>query len=154
MAAFISYELKADLFTARGHNEAMREVNREVLERHRDRNLPRHFQGGATSRYGYRQRTARYTQRKRRKYGHSIPLVYTGGTRDAIRQNTKITATRNGGRLKSRGRFPMKEAMRSEIEIITRDERDELAAFALNRYVKKAGEKRFRRQRRKKGSGS
>lgn len=153
MGARISYEVNADLFTARGHNEAMREVNREVLERQRDRNLHKHFQGGATERYGYRKRTAAYIRRKRKKYGHSIPLVWTGGTRDSIRQNVKITATKNGGRLKSKGRMPMSAEMKSEIERITKDEMSDLLEFATNRYVQKAGSERFRRKRKKKGGG-
>lgn len=153
MVARISYELNADLFTARGHNEAMREVNREVLERQRDKNLPKHFKGGATERYGYRKRTLAYVNRKRKKYGHSIPLVWTGGTRDAVLSGVKITATRNGGRLKTRGRFPMSAEMRSEIERISPDEMDDLLAYATNRYAYKAGLERFRRKRKRKGSG-
>lgn len=153
MVARLSYELNADLFTARGHNEAMREVNREVLVKQWVTNLPKHFKGGASERYGYRRRSAKYVERKRKKYGHSIPLVWTGGTRDAVLANVKITATRNGGRLKTRGRMPMSAEMRGEIERITPDEIRELTDFAGRIYLQKARSPRFRRLRKKKGSG-
>lgn len=40
--------------------------------------LKRHFQPGAAGTYDYRPRSLEYLTRKRRKYGHSIPLVATG----------------------------------------------------------------------------
>lgn len=150
MPARIHYEIKAELVTARGHNEIMRECNRGLLERHRDRNLPRHFEGGATSRYGYAKRSAKYTARKRKKYGHSIPMVFSGRLRAEIRQNVKITATRNGGRLKSRGYFPMRAEFRAEIERIAPEEQNDLMEWAGKKYLNLALSKRFRRQRRKK----
>lgn len=154
MVARIAYEINADLFTARGHRQAMNEVNREVLTRHRDRNLKRHFQGGNTQRYGLRVRTAAYTARKRRRWGHSIPLVWSGGTRDAILSSAKVTATYKGGNIRARGRMPMSQEMKSEIERISPDEMDDLLLFATDRYAYKAGLERFRRKRKKKGGGN
>lgn len=150
----ISYTLDASLVTKRAHGQIMREVNRAVLERWRDRYLPRHFQGGASSRYGYEPRTARYTARKRKKYGHSLPLVYTGRLRDEIKQRVKITATQHRGNLKSRGYFPMKQVLRSEIERVMLFENEELAQFARDLYVRLAKRPEYKRQRTRRSSQS
>lgn len=40
--------------------------------------LKEHFKAGAAARYQYRPRKARYLAQKRRRYGHTIPLVATG----------------------------------------------------------------------------
>lgn len=41
----------------------------------------RHFRSGAKARYGYQPRTAGYNKRKRRRFGHAQPLVWTGESR-------------------------------------------------------------------------
>ncbi len=38
---------------------------------------PRHFRYGAQGRYGYKQRSRKYRDRKMRVYGHRRPLVYS-----------------------------------------------------------------------------
>lgn len=42
---------------------------------------PRHFDPSAYSRYGYKHRTRKYTARKRKEKGHTVPLVWSGASR-------------------------------------------------------------------------
>lgn len=153
MVAAISYQLDQTLVTARAHGQMMRLVNQSVLQRWRDRYLPLHFQGGATSRYGYAPRSAKYTARKRRRVGHSIPLVLTGRLRDEIKKNVKITATQHGGRIRSRGYFPMKAELRGEIEKVMPAENRDLADWAGKEYLRLSRKPEFARQRKRKGKG-
>ena len=41
---------------------------------------PRHFEWGASGKYGYKPRSPKYYKRKQRVMGHRRPLVYTGET--------------------------------------------------------------------------
>lgn len=47
-----------------------------------DFNRP-HYLPGAASKYGYQKRKEKYTRRKRRQYGHTTPLVWSGTTKAA-----------------------------------------------------------------------
>ncbi len=155
MVCAISYKFDANLVTNRANAQIMREINRGMLERWRDRYLPLHFQGGATNRYGFDARSARYTSRKRKKYGHTISLVYTGKLRDTIRQNMKPpTATQYKGSIKSRGYFPMKQVLRSEIERVMPFENAELAAWALKQYTRMAKDPKYARKRTRRGGAA
>ena len=155
MVCAISYTIDANVVTKRAHAQIMREINRGMLERWRDRYLPMHFQAGATTRYGYEKRSAKYTARKRKKYGHSIPLVYTGRLRDTIRENMKPpTATQYKGSIKSRGYFPMKAVLRSEIERVMPFENAELAAWALKQYTRMAKDPKYARKRTRRGGAA
>jgi hypothetical protein len=53
---------------------------------------PKHFTRAGAIEYGYTPRTARYETRKRRKFGHTNPLVWTGESK-AASQNARIQAT-------------------------------------------------------------
>jgi hypothetical protein len=154
MAFEISYTVDSSLVTKRVHGQIMREVNRGMLLRWRDRYLPLHFQSGNHQRYRLDIRSIRHTIRKRRKYGHSIPLVFSGQLRDTIRQNMKPpTATQYRASIRSRGYFRMKEGLRSEIERVMPFENEELAEWALKEYTRMARSPQYRRIRRRKGSG-
>lgn len=48
------------------------------------KHLKSHFRKGAAQKYKYRKRSAEYLQTKRRKYGHTQPLVATGLTRKQV----------------------------------------------------------------------
>lgn len=153
MVVAINFEIKANLVTKRSHGQIMRQVNRGMLERWRDRFLPLHFEGGASQRYGYRPRTSRYVARKRRMVGHNIPLVLTGRLRDTIRRGVVIRATQYRASARSRGYFPMRNEMRGEIERITDAERRDLIQWGRREYLRLAKKPEFARRRRSKGRG-
>lgn len=46
---------------------------------------PRHFKPGAATKYGYQRRTKAYSERKFRRFGHRLPLVWTGESEMWIR---------------------------------------------------------------------
>lgn len=150
----LAFTLESNLLTKRGHARLMRDLLREAMEEHRDEKLPKHFErnadtspGGA---YGYAKRTAKYQKRKARQVGHQIPLVLTGKLQQAIRSNVKITATQHRSRLTTRGYFPMRVAMRQEIETISPNEQSEmigLLGLKYSSYAKKSDYQEFRRQR-------
>jgi hypothetical protein len=148
MVVAINFEIKANLVTKRSHGQIMRQVNRGMLERWRDRFLPLHFEGGATQRYGYRPRSGRYLARKRRMVGHGIPLVLTGRLRDTIRRGVVIRATQHRGTARSRGYFPMRNEMRGEIERITDAERRDLIEWGLAEYLRLAKRPEHKRRSR------
>ncbi len=54
----------------------------------------RHFSNMAYSEYGYQKRTSAYNRRKQRAFGHNLPLVFTGQSRD-LSQSRNIRATKN-----------------------------------------------------------
>lgn len=152
MVVGINFEIKANLVTKRAHGQIMRQVNRGILERWRDKYLPLHFEGGASQRYGYRPRSGRYLARKRKQVGHGIPLVLTGRLRDAIRRGVVIRATQYRGTARSRGYFPMRNEMRGEIERITDAERRELVEWARKEYLRLAGKPEFKRRRQRRNA--
>jgi hypothetical protein len=149
------FVVKQNMVTARGHAQIMRDLNRGILERWEHRYLPLHFKGGATERYGYRRRSAKYNAWKGKRFGHTIPLRLTGGTEAAVKSKVKITATQNRARLVTKGRNfdrglgGLTTEMRSEIEKIIPRERDELVEWAANEYVRRAGLPQYKRERRR-----
>lgn len=145
--------LESNLFNKRGHKKVMRQLLREMIERHHREKLPRHFErnadtapGGA---YGYAKRTAKYQKRKARQVGHQIPLVLTGRLRDHIQSNVRITATATRARLTTRGYFPMRTEMRAEIETLSRVEISEMRGLMGLKYVDAAKRPEFQQHVRK-----
>lgn len=171
----ISFEVTSDLVSKRAFGQIMREVNRGILQRWADVYLPRHFEGGATQRYGYRVRTAKYTARKRRHFGHSIPLVYTGKLKETIQKNITIRGTQYRATLKSRGQFgsfvpkfqgtskkttttnnrprvSTIQQTRGEMERILPQEREELLKWGERRFYELAKSDKYRRKRKQRRS--
>jgi hypothetical protein len=151
----IAVTVQSNLLTKRGHAKLMRDLLRETLEEHRDQKLPKHFERNADTApgggYGYSARTAKYQRRKAKQAGHQIPLVLTGRLKQAIMSGVKITATQHRSQLKTRGYFPMRVAMRMEIESITEYEQSEMRGMIGLKYSHYAKTKpeyqEFRRQR-------
>ncbi len=81
----------------RMHAKLMRNINRRTMERQLTDRVPLHFEMIAYSRYGARQRSVKYNERKRKKYGHIEPNVRTGKMQESL--EGKITATQYGARL-------------------------------------------------------
>lgn len=70
----------------------------DTMARHWHRYIrPKHFTPAGAAEYGYRPRTADYVDKKRKKYGHNDPLVFTG-TSKRLSRIARITATSKGSK--------------------------------------------------------
>jgi len=152
----ISVELRSDLLTTRQHAKIMRDVNREIMERHRRLILRRHFEGTPETRAGgawdYAPRSLKYNRWKKRKVGHTIPLVLTGKLKQIVLTQSKITATQHRSRLYVRGYFPMKPELRDEIEAVSSQDAAALVKWAKKEYIDRANDPANRRKRRRKAT--
>lgn len=115
---------------------------------------PKHFTKAGAREYGYAPRTRAYTERKFKKFGHRLPLVFTGETRNLAR-NRKIKATGkmmrviiNAPRLNEPGRGKRKINMRDEMtRVSTRERRAMVNLFAqvFDRRLKASSTTRVKR---------
>ena len=56
---------------------------------------PKHFTAAGASEYGYRPRSPEYERRKQKRFGHKLPLVWTGESRTRSRvRNVKANSRR------------------------------------------------------------
>lgn len=65
--------------------------------------MPQHFRAGAEGKYGMKPRSARYTIRKARKFGHRNPLEFTGMLKAMVRQQVRVTGSSKRARLTMNG---------------------------------------------------
>jgi len=65
--------------------------------------LRRHFFESATTRYGYKARSAKYEQRKQRRKGHTRPLVWSGDMRRMLLRSITLSGTSKRARGKLMG---------------------------------------------------
>lgn len=65
--------------------------------------LPKHFTHAGATEYGYAPRTRLYTLRKRKKWGHTYPLVWSGATKQAALRTQDVKATSKGAVVTLRG---------------------------------------------------
>lgn len=96
---------------AKQHRRASREAYQQIAEMHHRENTPKRFTQEHAQAAGYRKRSGEqftfgskafwgsYTGRKLRQHGHTLPLVFTGKTRERARMTT-ITVTTNRGQLR------------------------------------------------------
>ncbi len=156
MAVHVVAEIVEQGVTKRTHNKIMKKINRAAMIHHRDKRLALHYQENAKTRpggeYGFRERSKKYNRRKMRKKGHTKPNVYSGYMQRYIRNNSRITATRNRGRFYSRNYFKMKVEARQEIEVVARSEHVEIAKEQNERYTTEANKPSNQRKRRRKVS--
>lgn len=149
----------------RNHRRYLNRAHRKAAELHHRRHMREHFQPGAIAKYGYAPRSAAYQRRKKRLYGHNLPLVYTGNTRRTILSQRTIVATARYARLTMRipitggsgrfldakalqrmGRKPLSRAQIdgqekiltriAELETISTDEQYAIAAEIEREYLK------------------
>lgn len=107
----------------RDHRRALTKANEAAAIYHHEHHIPRHFEGFAGAKYGYPRRSLGYEKRKQHRYGHKLPLVYTGKTRAAVTSNRRVQKTYKGATLILRipikggsGRF-MDDAARKRLGI-------------------------------------
>lgn len=72
-----------------GLGAAAKQWQREFAERH--------FEPFAAAKYGYRRRTEKYNARKRRRFGHEMPLVWTGTTHEWVTTRFQEPTVRRSG---------------------------------------------------------
>lgn len=93
--------------TGREEDARIREASKTGAEFHHDKQIKRHFQAGAATRYGYVSRTAKYQKLKKRLGLSSLPLVFSGKTREEITGSREVTATATkGAKLIMKASFP------------------------------------------------
>lgn len=86
----------------------MRQITRSVMQAigmYWDESmLPRHFEETAKRRYGYKARGKKYQAKKRRRRGHTKPLVNTGEMQREITSRAEIRTSARGVRIHLRAR--------------------------------------------------
>lgn len=141
------------LVSRRNHGLLMRESLRAAAQRHVQVTLGKHFKDLPETRpggpYGYAQRNDGYLERKKKRFGSTLPLVRTGKMRRYVRNNARITATQHRARVRLRNYFPMTAQMRSELEAITPQEAAESREFARDHYISQAARPKYQRQRKR-----
>lgn len=75
----------------------IRETAKAEAQFHQVTHTKLHFQRGASKRYGYKKRSTKYVQRKKRITGQAQPLVFSGATKASVQQNANVTGTATRG---------------------------------------------------------
>lgn len=83
----------------RNHRKFLNKAHRAAAAYHHEKHIWRHFDPQAYARYGYENRSRKYTERKFRLFGHRLPNVFTGATRRQALTQRQITATPSSARL-------------------------------------------------------
>ena len=79
--------------TARQVRPIVKAAMQTVARQWHRQTLPQHFERSAKRKYGYETRSPRYTHRKRKRFGHADPLVYTGDMRRMVLRMVRIAGT-------------------------------------------------------------
>lgn len=73
-------------------------ANGMVVQRWHRHRLPVHFTHRAKAMYGYREREGGHEDRKKRRFGHTLPLVFTGASKAAMLSQVRVTSSARGAR--------------------------------------------------------
>lgn len=84
--------------TLRGANDALTQAQTKGALFHFENFLPLHFTHAGAARYGYRKRQLKYERQKRRRFGHTYPLVFSGESQRQALSGARIMATPKGAR--------------------------------------------------------
>lgn len=141
---------------SREHNKILRAVNVKAADYHHRIHMPDHFKMLGYQKYGISRRSSAYNKRKQKKYNHTLPLVFTGFTRQLVLSQRRIRATPKGAKLEMRAAFKggsgrirwrsdmtkkqVSSAMeaikrKAELEAISQSEVEKLAELRLKWYV-------------------
>lgn len=147
----LSITYNENLVTPRAHNQIMNRVYRGEMEQHKQAILPRHFMdvpetrpGGA---YGYLPRSSNWLARKRREGRPLTPNVYSGQMRFLVVWGSRVRATRDHGTLTVQNYFPLTEARRREIEVISSREQERMVKRLESNYTQLATSPEYARKR-------
>jgi hypothetical protein len=114
---------------ARQLKSYVKRANMESVGMWHGRIAKQHFQTGASTRYGYRQRSGSYIARKVRVKGHRLPLVWSGRTRRSVLQSIRITGTSKSATGKMRANVLNFNRLYDEIVRVTKSEATTMARF-------------------------
>ncbi len=127
-------------------NRLTKEALVAAADNHYREYMPLHFTMAAYSRYGYRARAAKYLGKKNKLFGHVLPLVYSGKSKElALGGEPKIEATRDKAILVQRARgFNRRRntqiRMHEEIRAVTQSEINTASRVAGRTYLRLARE--------------
>ena len=92
---------RAKMIIVNGSKQKLRTVTREMKEVlkqvalfwHKEL-LPQHFEEGAARKYNYQPRSRKHNKRKRKKFGHKIPLVFSGHMAQSVMRPPRISGNK------------------------------------------------------------
>ena len=93
MVIQIDYPQIADDMTFRDHNKFTKESLKEAVVEKSRRDWPKHFRTGNKSRYNHKPRSRIYLKRKRRETGQQVDLVYSGRSRNQMKNVYQVRAS-------------------------------------------------------------
>lgn len=145
--------IESSLFTSKGLLIANKNAIQVALIEHKVERLPDRFAGGTGTKpggkYQFRRRSAEYNRRKQRKFGHQIPLVYTGELRDTVLSSARVLANTKRGELRARGsrKSRLSAEMKREIEFIPASEESQFRGTIKDTIEFLAKDPRLQRKR-------
>lgn len=102
---------RSEELTLRRHNRFVKEALRETMLEHHRKHTRKHFQRGNSYRYAMQPRSRKYRERKQRKFGHQIDMLYSGRSRDTIAGTpvkVQIGGAAEGGRKRIRVQYRLR----------------------------------------------
>ena len=147
----LSIDLTTDQVPVRKLNRIRRETNRAAGEFIAGKLLPQKFTRSAYYEGTADRRSRKYAERKSRKVGHDIPLVYSGRMKRAVLSSarSRITATADGGKVRPKNYFPMPDYMRNELERLSPRQVRRLAKLMEEKFTAAVNDPANRRKRRR-----
>ena len=92
---------RAKMIIVNGSKQKLRTVTKEmkgvlkqVVEYWHKELLPQHFKEGAARKYNYQPRSRNHIKRKRKKFGHAIPLVFSGHMSQSVMRPPRMTGNK------------------------------------------------------------
>lgn len=145
MTVNVRFVLERTHLSKRNHRRAMNQANREAMTWLLRRVIALKFTPRAAHEFpGYFQRRSmRHRARKQKRFGHNLPLVYTGQMRSRVLGQSKVRATYKGGSITMRHGHPLREEQRQEMEAISDRHRRELTSRVEKKYAQLSQDKRF-----------
>lgn len=147
MVVQFSFKIERTFLSKRNHRRVMNEANRAAMTWIQRYVIPRKFTQRARTEFpGYfRERSEKHRERKLKKFGHNLPLVYTG----TLRQNaldpgkSPVRATYKGATLRLRFGHKMRPEQVREMEAITPRHKRRMAQIIEKTYTKLSQDRRF-----------
>lgn len=138
----------------RAANEIRKQTLAELGEKWHGDYRNKHFTPAGASEYGYKKRKKAYNRIKKRIFGHTNPLEFTGRSREASRHH-RVASTRHDVRVIMPGvrAFNFKNRhsninMREEFTTVSDRERTKLETFTQRRLVRRLNRVPIRRKKR------
>lgn len=144
--------ITSEVLTKRGIGQIQRNANRTAMVEHKIHNLPLRFESNNLTRPGgplsFKSRSGNYTKRKRNKYKHEKPNVFSGALRQAVLTTARVTATQKRSRLIAKGSSDHRlwSDRRDEIEAIAKSEEKQLQKTWLETVETLSADPRYKKK--------